>query len=477
MKAKNTPEKEHLYMRIAGIIEKQIAKEVWKVGDKLPSIRMICREHGVSMSTAMQAYYELERKALIESRPQSGYYVARSPRRSLPVPKTSKPSDAERCGEQEDLIGKVFNSLSNRDIVRLSLGVPADELLPIARLNKGLVQAMRELPGSGTAYEDVQGNPRLRRQIARWAFSWEGRLSEQDIVTSAGCMNALAYCIMALTKRGDTIALESPVYTGIMQLARNLGLKVLELPTHARTGVDPDDLKKVLPKIKVCLLVSNFNNPLGSCMPDENKQAVVRLMEQYNVPLIEDDIYGDVYFGDNRPKCCKTYDESGIVLWCGSVSKTLAPGYRVGWVAPGRFTEQIVRLKLLHSVSSTTITQEVIARFLENGRYESHLRRLRHTLYANSLQFTRAIADYFPEGTRVSRPQGGFVLWVELPGKVDTAELYEDAIRQKISIAPGAIFTLKKQFGNCMRLSYGLPWTGNLDQSLMQLGNMVKRRM
>lgn len=477
MKQNHTAGKEHLYLRIAGTIEQQIVREVWRVGDRLPSIRMICREHGVSMSTAMQAYYELERKALIESRPQSGYYVARSPRRQLPIPPTSKPSDAGHGDAQEDLMSKVFHSLGKRDVIRLSLGVPADELLPIARLNKGLVQAMRALPGSGTAYEDVQGNVRLRRGIARWAFSWDGRLDEEDIVTTAGCMDALSYCIMALTRRGDTIAVESPVYTGILQLARSLGLKVLELPTHARTGVDPDDLKKVLPKIKVCLLVSNFNNPLGSCMPDEHKKAVVQLMEQYNVPLIEDDIYGDVYFGDNRPRCCKTYDESGIVLWCGSVSKTLAPGYRVGWVAPGRFKEQIVRAKLLHAISSTTITQEVIAGFLDNGRYESHLRRLRHTLHGNCLQFTRAIADHFPEGTRVSRPQGGFVLWVDLDKKIDTAALYEDAIRQRISIAPGSMFTLKKQFGNCMRLSYGLAWNAGLDDALRQLGDMVKKRM
>ncbi|RYZ16165.1 MAG: PLP-dependent aminotransferase family protein, partial [Sphingobacteriales bacterium] len=210
------------------------------------------------------------------------------------------------------------------------------------------------------------------------------------------------------------------------------------------------------------------------CMPDEHKKQVVALLQHHNVPLVEDDLYGDVYFGDSRPKCCKTFDESGSVLWCGSVSKTLAPGYRVGWIAPGRYSEEIIRMKQVHSISATTITQEVIANFLENGRYENHLRKLRATLHTNCLQYIRAIADYFPEGTKVSRPQGGFVLWVELDKRVNTMELYELAIRKKISIAPGRMFTLQKQFDNCMRISYGLQWNDELDGTLKTLGNLVK---
>ncbi len=469
--------KEHLYLRIAQGIERQIDAGVLKIGDKLPSIRMVCREHGVSMSTATQAYFELERKALIESRPQSGYYVRSCPRKQLDLPGTSKPvSRHGHEGQPEDIITRVYQDISRKDFTLLSLSVPSDELLPIAKLNKGLVQAMRELPGSGTAYEDIQGNDKLRRDIARWSFTWGGNLQESDIVTTAGSMNAISFCLMALTERGDTVAVESPVYFGILQLAQSLGLKVLELPTHPCTGVEVDALKKALERnqVKVCLLISNFNNPLGSRMPDEHKQEVVRLMELHNVPLIEDDIYGDVYFGDSRPLCCKSFDESGIVLWCGSVSKTLAPGYRVGWVAPGRFKEEVIRRKIFHSISSTTLTQEVIANFLENGRYENHLRKLRQALHTSCLQYIRAIAEYFPEGTKVSHPDGGFVLWVELDKKADTIALYEKAVRQKISFAPGRIFTLQPQFNNCMRLSYGLRWSDRLDDTLKQLGKLAR---
>lgn len=476
MKSLIANDKDLLYLRIARNIQQQIHSQVWKVGDKLPSIRMVCREHGVSMSTAAQAYLELEKKALIEARPQSGYYVAYCPRRQPEVPVTSMPGDEVAEHDPRIIVDKVFRNIGNKDMTLFSLSVPANELLPIAKLNKGLVQASRNLSDSGTGYEPIQGNPKLRRQVARWSFNWGGSLSDDDIVTTAGCMNAISFCMMSLTSRGDTIAVESPVYFGIMRLADSLGLKVLELPTHARTGIDPDALKKALEqhKIKLCLLVSNFNNPLGSCMPEEHKKEIVKLLEHHNVPLIEDDLYGDVYFGDSRPKCCKSFDESGLVLWCGSVSKTLAPGYRVGWVAPGRFKNEVIRMKQVHSISTTTITQEVIAGFLETGRYESHLRKLRHTLHTNCLQYIRAIADYFPDGTRVSRPQGGFVLWVELDKRIDTMELYERAIRRKISIAPGRMFTLREQFDNCMRLSYGLQWSGQLDDTLKLLGKTIK---
>lgn len=468
--------KDLLYLQIARSIQQQILDEVLKIGDKLPSIRMVCREHGVSMSTASQAYLELERKSLIESRPQSGYYVCYSPKKQPAFPETSQPVNQASEHDPRAIVDKVFGNMGNKDITMFSLSVPTDELLPIAKLNKEVVRAIRNLPDSGTAYEPIYGNEQLRRDIAKWSFNWGGNLNDKDIITTAGCMNAISFCMMTLAKRGDTIAVESPTYFGILRLAESLGLKVLELPTNAKTGIEIEALKKALAKnkIRLCLLVSNFNNPLGSCIPDEHKREIVSLLQLHNVPLIEDDLYGDVYFGDSRPRCCKTYDESGLVLWCGSISKTLAPGYRVGWVAPGRFKNEVIRMKQVHSISTTTLTQEVIAGFLENGRYENHLRRLRHTLHTNCLQYIRAIADYFPEGTKVSRPQGGFVLWVELDKRIDTMELYEQAIRKNISIAPGRMFTLRRQFDSCMRLSYGLKWNEQADNGLKVLGKLTK---
>lgn len=478
MKTAAPQKNELIYLRIANNIEHKINNEVIKLGDKLPSIREMCREHGVSMSSALQAYYVLEGKGLIESRPQSGYYVCYSNKRFLRTPETTQPVNTTEAQDTEMIINKVYAEIGTKNNTNFSLGVPSAALLPVAKLNKALTHAIRNLDG-GTDYGLIQGNEKLRRQVARGSFTWDGELNEHDIVSTAGCMNALSFCLLSLVQKGDTIAVESPVYFGILQLAKNLGLRVMELPTNPTTGVEIDALKKALQtkKIKLCLLISNFNNPLGSCMPDEHKKEVVKLMERYNVPLIEDDLYGDVYFGNHRPKCCKTYDESGIVLWCGSVSKTLAPGYRVGWVAPGKFKEEILKTKRYHSVSASEITQEAIGDFLENGRYENHLRKLRHTLHCNSMQYMRAICEYFPHDTKVSHPQGGFIQWVELSKKINTIKLYELAVQQKISFAPGRMFTLQKQYDNCMRLSYGLEWNEKVENSLKTLGRLAKNML
>jgi DNA-binding transcriptional MocR family regulator len=463
-----------LYDKIATDIEHQISQQLLRIGDKLPSLRVICERYGVSQSTALQAYYQLEAKSLIESRPRSGYFVYRSPKQSLPLPAVSAPV-ISAPGAIHEIISRVYSDMGRDGAVPLSLGVPALELLPVAKLNKGLLRATRSLKGSGVEYEQVQGNESLRRQVARF-YTGEGQpLRSEDLVISAGCMDALSLSLMAVTQRGDTLAVESPVYFGILQLAQSLGLKVIELPTHPQTGIELEALEKVLAakKINACLLVSNFNNPLGSLMPNEHKQEVVRLIQHYGIPLIEDDIYGEVYFGAERPRSCRSYDESGLVLWCSSVSKTLAPGYRVGWVAPGRFKEQVLRLKLYHSIAGTTITQEVIAGFLETGRYAHHLRGLRHILHANALRYRRAITEYFPDDARVSRPQGGFMLWVEISQGQDTLKLYEQAMKQKISIAPGGMFSLQDQYRNCLRLSYGIPWSETVETALQKLGRMI----
>ena len=465
----------YLYLQFADRIEKQIKSGVLSVGDKLPSIREVCAETGYSMSTVSKAYYEIESRSLIESRPQSGYYVSNISARTISEPSASSPILSSANIEREDLIDLVYGDMRAKDVTMLSLGFPSNELLPIAKLNKGMIQAMRQLPNSGTSYEEIQGNTNLRKEIARWSFTWGGALTEEDIITTPGCITAISHCLMTLTKPGDTIITESPVYFGVLQLAKSLGLYVMELPTNMTTGIELDALKKALStkKVKACVLMSNFSNPSGSMMPNEHKKEVVRLMEFYNIPLIEDDIHGDLYFGSSRPTNCKTYDESGIVLCCSSVSKSLAPGYRVGWVSPGKFKKEILRTKLYHTISSPTITHEVVGDFLKNGRYENHLRKIRQILNHNCNNYINTVLESFPKGTKVSQPQGGFFLWVELDSKIDTADLYHLAMKHQISIAPGRIFSLQDQFSNCMRLSFGLPWTNELRQSIQTLGKLI----
>ena len=466
--------REILYLKIAKILEEQILSETLRIGDKLPSVRSLQKMYNISLNTAKQAYVELESKSLIESRPKSGYYVSMTSKRKSALPSKSNPIQSERSNTQENLTHKVYDALRDKSIRQFSLGVPDESLLPIAKLNKGIVKVMRTLDGSGTKFEPVQGSVNLRRNIAKWSLVMEGKLTEEDIITTLGTMNAIYLCLNAVTKPGDTIATESPVYFGTLQLAKSMGLNILELPTHPITGVDLDALKKNIHKINVCCFTCNFNNPLGSLMPDEHKKQLVEMLTFHNVPLIDDDLFGVLHFGDTRPKLCKNYDEAGIVMCCGGVSKSLAPGYRVGWIEPGKFKEKIIWQKLVQTVALPSLFQEVIADFMENGRYDHHLRKLRNTLHTNCLKFQRAIEEYFPENTKISQPQGGFFLWLELDKQIDTVELYDFAIKQKTSFTPGRLFTEHNQFNNCMRLSFALQWDDKVEMDLKRLGNIVK---
>lgn len=469
--------KEILYLKIAKILEDQIVSETLRIGDKLPSIRSIQKIYGVSLNTAIQAFAELESKSLVESRPKSGYFVSKISKRKLALPAVSKLKSPEKEKNTDDLISSVFDILRDKSIRQFSLGIPDNKLLPLTKLNKGIIKAMRQLEGNGIEFEAAQGSINLKRNIAKWALVFDGKLTEDEIVTTTGTTNAIYQCLLATTKPGDTIATESPVYFGILQLAKSMGLNVIELPTHPLTGVEIDALKKVIHKINVCCFTANFSNPLGSLMPDANKKELVELLTHHNVPLIDDDLFGNLFFSGTRPKPCKVFDQSGIVMWCGGVSKTLAPGYRVGWVAPGKFKDKVIRQKLVQTVTLPSLFQEVIADFMEHGGYDQHLRILRHTLHTNCLKFQQAIEDYFPENTKISQPQGGFFLWLDLDKRIDTTKLYETALKHKLSFAPGSMFSQNSNFNNCMRLNFALPWDDLLEQDIRRLGNLVKQAL
>jgi DNA-binding transcriptional MocR family regulator len=467
---------DHKYAEVAERIESLINKKILKVGDKLLSVRALSKEQGISLSTAFQAYYFLESKGLIEARPQSGYYVKYSPEHILDLPNVCDPIDDALPVSVDDMINSVYLDLRSEKLVNFSMAAPSFSLLPIAKLNKAVMHTLRESKTSCTNYEHVQGNLDLRKQIVRQAFNWEGRLSENDVVVTAGCVEAMSLCVKAVTKPGDAIAIESPTYFAIFQVMESHGLKVVEIPSDPCTGVDLDYLEQAIPRfdIKACLFVPNFNNPLGSCMPDENKKRLVDMLAKKEIPLIEDDIYGELYFGKTRPKTCKTFDKKGLVLHCGSFSKSLAPGYRIGWTAPGRFKDQVIRQKRMHTVSTNTLAQAAIANFLSNGRYELHLRHLRKALHTQSLRYVQAICEYFPEDTRITRPTGGFTLWIEMNKKVNAFKLHKRALKHNIGIAPGQIFSSQGRFENCFRISYGEPWSEKIEEGIKTLGRLIR---
>ncbi len=465
---------DHKYIEVADRIESLIEKRALKVGDKLLSVRALSKEQGISVSTAFQAYYFLESKGLIEARPQSGYYVKFSPQHTFEMPTCCEPADEALPVSIDEMISSVYHDLRSPKLTSFSLSAPHPSLLPSAKLNKSVMHSLRNSPDHCLNYEHIQGNELLRKQIARLSFNWGGSLSEDDVVVTAGCMEALSFCLRAVTKPGDAVATESPTFYGIFRVMQSLGLKVVEVPTDPVTGVDINYLNQAIPRfnIKACLFVCNFNNPIGSCVPDDKKKELVDMLARKEIPLIEDDIYGEMYFGKSRPKTCKTYDKKGLVLHCGSFSKSLAPGYRIGWTSPGRFKNEVIRLKRMNNISTNTLAQAAIAHFLQNGRYELHLRHLRKALHTQCLRYLQAITEFFPQETRITRPEGGFVLWVEMQHG-DGYKLHKRALKHQIGIAPGQIFSSQGQFHNYFRLSYGLPWSDTVESGLKTLGQLM----
>ena len=465
-----------LYNQVAERLEAMVENGVWKTGDKLPSVRALSSEQGVSMSTAFKAYAEMENKGLIEARPKSGYYVRFRPQRSAPAPRTPRFAAPPDGLSLDEMIATVYANLTEAGVVQLSLAAPGYDLLPAAKLNKCLLEALRSSPTSCLHYENIPGNAELRQQLARLAFNWGGNCTADDVIVTQGCMEALAFCLQSITQPGDVVAVERPTYFGIFGLLKNLGLRALEVPTDPVTGPDLDFMRQAVQKeqIAAALFVPTFNNPLGSLMPDKHKQELVALLAEREIPLVEDDIYGEMYFGKTRPRTCKSYDTEGLVLYCSSMSKSLAPGYRVGWCQPGRFRRQVLQTKLTHCITSATPTQAAIARFCANGRFDLHLRQLRKALHTQCLRYWQAVEEFFPTETRVSQPQGGYVLWLELPQSVDSFQLFHRAREHQISIAPGRIFSTGSCYKHHLRLGFGNPYTPEIERSLKVLGGLVK---
>ncbi|HND20421.1 MAG TPA: PLP-dependent aminotransferase family protein, partial [Acidobacteriota bacterium] len=327
----------HLYEQVAGKIERLIEDGVLRPGERVPSVRKVSQMHRVSMATAFQAYFLLENKGLIESRPRSGFYVRMLSKGLPPTPNRTSPAAVATSVNVDDLVGSILAAMRRPDLVQLGAASPSSDLLPVNRLNRTLMDVVRRSPKRTIEYELIAGNAELRRQIALRSLTWGGNLSADDIVVTNGCIEALNLCLRAVARAGDTIAIESPTYYGVLQVIENLGMRALEIPTSPTDGICLDALETALhsQSIAACLVMSNFNNPLGSCMPDAKKQRLVEILASHTVPLIEDDIYGDLNFGTTRPKTCKAFDRDGLVLLCASFSKTLAPGYRIGWTAPG----------------------------------------------------------------------------------------------------------------------------------------------
>jgi DNA-binding transcriptional MocR family regulator len=443
------------------------------VGDRLPSIRIVRRLHNVSAATAAGAYIVLEREGCVEARERSGFFVARPP--ATEIPSTPKPPDTPGRVDVGELISAVLRSSDER-LVPLGLSSLAPELLPIARLNRAIRRAMAREAMHSASYGAVCGVPELRRQLARLLINSGVTCSGEDLVITAGGMEALNLALRTVAGPGDIVAVESPTYFGVLQAIEALGLRAVEVPSHPRHGVDLVLLERTIRRhrAKGAIVMTTCHNPLGSVMTDAAKEELVTIVTRMGVALIEDDVYGELAHSDTRPRPAKAFDRRGHVLLCSSVSKSLAPGLRVGWIVPGKYRERVELVKSVTSRVTSALPQLGLAELLETGFYPRYIRRVRQQVAGQVARYAAAVEDAFPPGTRLTRPAGGTVLWMQLPGQVDGTTLYRRALEKGISILPGEVFSLRRRHRRFIRISCAHPWSARIERGITELASLAR---
>lgn len=464
------------YEALADEIAAAIGAGTLREGDRLPSVRATAASHNVNASTVFQAYYLLEARGRVRARPRSGYFVV-GEATPHPLETASEPDGKSIEVDVSERVFAILEATTKREVVPFGSAFPSPQLFPLKRLAKTLAATVQKLDPRVSVEYLIQGNAQLRRQIARRYLADGVPMQADDLVVTNGAMEALNLCLAATTQPGDAVAIESPTFYAALQALERHHLRAIEVPTHPQEGIDLDALADVLKRRrpKACWLMTNFQNPLGSTMSEAKKRDLVALLARHRTPLIEDDVYGELYFGAQRPKPAKAFDKEGWVLHCSSFSKCLAPGYRIGWAAPGRYVRDIARLKLSTSLTASVPAEAALAAFLERGGYDRHLRGLRRALAQQQEAMIASIARHFPAATCITRPSGGYFLWAQLPPGADALDLHRRALARDISIAPGPIFSSRGEFGNFLRLNYGLPWDERAEAAMAVVGKLIGR--
>ncbi|CAE6913648.1 GntR family transcriptional regulator [Pseudomonas marincola] len=465
-----------LYQRIAQQLAEDIRRGVYQPGERVPSVRKMSSQLNVSHATVLQAYANLEDQGLIRARPQSGFYVHQTPALTAQTPdlaRVERPSLVTRSS----IINQVLTESRREGVFPLGAAVPHVDYLPARALHQQLSKVTRFQSARAFSYMFSPGFEPLRRQVAIRMRDAGVVVGPAEVVITHGCVDALQMSLRVLTKPGDLIATESPTYYGLLQLADLLGLKVIEIPSDPTTGISLEALQLAASQwsIKALVLTARLSNPLGGTIPEDRQKQLLRMAENFDIQIVEDDIYGELMFEQGPSKALKASDKEGRVVYCSSFSKTLSPGVRIGWIIAGKYQEEIQRLQTFSTHSACSVTQMAVAAYLENGGYDRHLRYIRQEYRKNLSVFQLAVQRYFPEGTQMTRPNGGFILWVSLPARVNTKDLHVSALQQGISIAPGLIFSNTEQFNHCVRLNCGIPLTRETERALMTLGMLANQ--
>lgn len=463
-----------LYEQLEQQLREQIESGQLAYGSRLPSVREVCAEQGLSKSTVLNAYARLEAAGLIRARAKSGYFVCQESHEPA-VTRPSQPDMEPAYISADSLLLDIMQQSAAFDI-RPDF-TPTQYSEPLRRC---LARAARSQRGEEQHYYDEPaGLPGLRQQLVRRCAEGGSHVDAEEIIVTGGCQHSLLLALMAVTRPGDTVAVESPGFYGVLQLIEALGLKAVEVPSSPATGISPDALEMAIRhwQIKAAVLMPSFATPTGACMPEQHKKKVLGLAREQNVVLIEDDIYGDLAFGLQRPRTLYSYAQemaaADQVILCSSFSKSLSRDLRIGWIVPGRFHAKVTKLKLVTQLACSRTTQTALQMFFEEGSFDRYLRQKRQQLSDQCQQLQQLIRKLFPQALSCSQPKGGLALWLELAESVDTVALYNRARKEGISLTPGRLFTSQQRYNNCLRLSFAQPWNEDRVAALERVAELV----
>ncbi|MEH6627168.1 MAG: PLP-dependent aminotransferase family protein [Motiliproteus sp.] len=465
---------DYLYKQLIQDLAEEIRSGRRAAGERMPSVRGLSQDREVSKSTVLAAYDRLEADGLISARPRSGYYVNALQSNDpllVKTPSTSRPEAMPLPVTAGQVLIDIMERGAAFDLLSCQ-----DKTLANESLRRCLSRAQRQQTNREQLnYDEPAGLLPLRELLAQRLWSGGSKIGAEDLVITSGCQNALLLALMATTTRGDVVAVESPGFYGVFQLIEALGLKALELPSSPEQGLSPEALELALQHwdIKALVVSPCYGTPTGASMPDSHKQKILELTQTRDIPVIEDDIYGELCFSDHRPRTLHSYDDSGSVLLCSSFSKSLSRDLRIGWITPGKYKNKIKQLKLVTSLASGQSQQWGLAHFLEEGSFDRHLRLRRQQLKQQYQQLLELIRVYLPMAESCSRPQGGLSLWLELPASVDTLNLYRSALAQEIILTPGRLFSAQEHYRNALRLSFAHPWTDDRKAAVRRLGELL----
>lgn len=463
--------KPYKYEVFTAVIEGQIRNGVLQSNDRLPSIREIKKRYTLSTSSVQAGFEYLVIRGLIESRPRSGYFVAERLNENIPEIKRKLPVVVR---DEVFMKNMMLTSKRISEPSSFNTAVPGDLLIPQKLILRTMQEVIREKGASLLRYYPSNGLELLRKQIAKQMRTHGCTLNPDELIITDGALQALTIALKSVTKAGDVVAVDSPCVFSVLEVIANLDLKVIEVPVDYRTGFDTEYFRKVCIEnnIRALVVTPNFHNPTGIMMSDETKKELLNIAETYQLCIIENDMYSDLYFDKKRPRCIKSFDEKGLVIMYSSFSKTLAPGIRLGWLYAGNFYSGAEKAKFVLGRSVSPVYQELILKLLQGGSYERHLRTFRKKLNQQAVLLLEILRKYFPENSYFHRPQGGYSIWGQMPENMDMEKFYEHCESNKVLFTPGDTFSLTDQYNHHFRIVFAERITSD---SLILLENAGKK--